>query len=88
MRELGQGENGVSSTSQPGNVLDEAIAEFEKIVALQPNSVEDHMVLGQLYRVKHQPDKAEAELKTAQAIEPESEEVVLNLAQLTPRAGT
>jgi tetratricopeptide (TPR) repeat protein len=87
LRELGQGENGVSSTSQPGNVLDEAIAEFEKIVALQPNSVEDHMVLGQLYRVKHQPDKAEAELKTAQAIEPESEEVVLNLAQLYAESG-
>jgi len=87
LRELGQGENGVSSTSQPGNVLDEAIAEFEKIVALQPKSVEDHMVLGQLYRVKHQPDKAEAELKTAQAIEPESEEVVLNMAQLYAESG-
>jgi len=32
-----------------GNVLDLAIAEFEKIVALQPKSVEDRMVLGQLY---------------------------------------
>jgi tetratricopeptide (TPR) repeat protein len=87
LRELGQGENGVSSTSPAGNVLDEAIAEFERIVALQPKSVEDHMVLGQLYSVKHLPDKAEAEFKTAEAIEPESEEVVLNLARLYAESG-
>jgi tetratricopeptide (TPR) repeat protein len=87
LRELGQGQNGVSSTSPPGNVLDQAIAEFEKIVALQPRSVEDHMVLGQLYSVKHQQDKAEAEFKTAQSIEPESEEVVLNLARLYAESG-
>ena len=68
-------------------MLDQAIAEFQKIVALQPKSVEDHMVLGQLYTVKHQPDKAEAEFKTAQAIEPESEDVVLNLARLYAESG-
>ena len=87
LRELGQANNGVSPTSPSGNVLDQAIAEFQKIVALQPKSVEDHMVLGQLYTVKHQPDKAEAEFKTAQAIEPESEEVVLNLARLYAESG-
>ncbi len=87
LRELGQANNGVSSTSPSGNVLDQAIAEFQKIVALQPKSVEDHMVLGQLYTVKHQPDKAEAEFKTAQAIEPESEDVVLNLARLYAESG-
>ncbi len=76
-----------ASTPPSSNVLDQAIAEFEKIVALQPRSVEDHMVLGQLYKVKHQADKAEAEFKTAQAIEPESEEVVLNLAQLFAESG-
>lgn len=88
LRQLGEGENGgVSSSSPPDNVLDQAIAEFEKIVALQPKSVEDHMVLGQLYTVKHQPEKAEAEFKTAQAIEPESEEVVLNLSRLYAESG-
>lgn len=87
LRELGQADNGVSSTSPSGNVLDQAIAEFQKIVQLQPKSVEDIMVLGQLYTVKHQPDKAEAEFKTAQAIEPESEEVVLNLARLYAESG-
>ena len=91
LRELGEGENSSAGAAAPGSsqdvVLDQAIAEFQKIVALQPKSVEDHMVLGQLYTVKHQPEKAEAEFKTAQAIEPESEDVVLNLARLYAESG-
>jgi tetratricopeptide (TPR) repeat protein len=87
LRQLGNGQNGVSSNSPSGNVLDQAIAEFEKIVELQPKSVEDRMVLGQLYTVKHLPQKAEDEFKAAQAIEPESEEVVLNLARLYAESG-
>jgi tetratricopeptide (TPR) repeat protein len=87
LRQLGEGANGVSSASPSGNVLDLAIAEFEKIVALRPKSVEDHMVLGQLYTVKQLPEKAEAQFKTAQAIEPESEEVVLNLSRLYGESG-
>lgn len=87
LRQLGEGENGVSSASPAGNVLDQAIAEFEKIVELQPRSVEDRMVLGQLYTVKHQPQKAEDEFKSAQAIEPDSEDVVLNLARLYAESG-
>src|SRR5208337_1870060 len=62
-------------------------AEYEKIVALQPKSVEDRMVLGQLYTVKHDAKKAEEQFKTAEAIEPESEEVVLNLARLYAESG-
>jgi tetratricopeptide (TPR) repeat protein len=87
LRQLGESQNGVSSSSPSGNVLDQAIAEFEKIVALQPRSVEDHMVLGQLYTVKHLPAKAEEEFKIAQGIEPDSEEVVLNLARLYAESG-
>ena len=87
LRQLGEGQNGGATTVNSANVLDQAIGEFEKIVALQPKSVEDHMVLGQLYTVKHQQEKAEAEFKTAQAIEPESEEVVLNLARLYAESG-
>ena len=82
LRQLSDASNTVSSSSPSGNVLDLAIAEFEKIVALEPNSVDDRMVLGQLYTVKHDGKKAEEEFKTAQAIEPDSEEVVLNLARL------
>jgi len=87
LRQLGENENGVSSSSPPDNVLDQAITEFEKIVALQPNSVEDRMVLGELYTVKHEPQKAEDQFKTAQAIEPESEDVVLNLSRLYAESG-
>ena len=87
LRQLSEGQNAVSSASPSGNVLDQAIAEFEKIVALQPKSVEDRMVLGQLYTVKHDAKKAEEQFKTAQAIEPDSEEVVLNLARLYAESG-
>jgi tetratricopeptide (TPR) repeat protein len=82
LRQLGEQQNSVSSASPSGNTLDQAIGEFERIVALQPRSVEDHMILGQLYTVKHQATKAEEQFKIAQDIEPESEEVILNLARV------
>ena len=63
------------------------LREFEKIVSLQPKDVEDRMVLGQLYTVKHLPQKAEEQFKIAQAMEPDSEEVVLNLARLYAESG-
>jgi tetratricopeptide (TPR) repeat protein len=87
LRALSDGQNAPSSASPAGNVLDQAIAEFEKIVALRPNSVEDRMVLGQLYTVKHDQKRAEAQFKAAQALEPDSEEVVLNLARLYAESG-
>jgi tetratricopeptide (TPR) repeat protein len=87
LRQLGENESGVSSSSPSGNVLDQAIAEFEKIVSLQPRSVEDRMVLGQLYTVKHDQQKAEEQFKIARSIEPDSEEVVLNLARLYAESG-
>jgi tetratricopeptide (TPR) repeat protein len=87
LRQLSDASNAVSSSSPSGNALDQAIAEFEKIVSLQPKSIEDRMVLGQLYTVKHEPKKAEEEFKTAQAIEPDSEEVILNLARLYAESG-
>lgn len=87
LRRLGEGQSGVSSSSPSGNVLDQAIAQYEKICTLQPNDVEDRMVLGQLYTVKHESDKAEAAFKSALAIEPDSEDAVLNLARLFAENG-
>ena len=87
LRQLGEQQNGPSSSSGSGTALDLAITEFEKIVSLQPKSVEDHMVLGSLYTVKHQQAKAEEQYKIAQSIEPESEEVVLNLARVYVESG-
>jgi tetratricopeptide (TPR) repeat protein len=87
LRALSDGQNAPSSASPTGNVLDKAIAEFEKIVTLEPKSVEDRMILGQLYTVKHDQAKAEEEFKTAQAMDPDSEDVVLNLARLYAESG-
>jgi tetratricopeptide (TPR) repeat protein len=86
LRQLGEQQNSVSSASPSGNTLDQAITEYQKIVSLQPKSVEDHMVLGHLFTVKHQSAKAEEQFKLAQDIEPESEEVVLNLARVYAEA--
>jgi tetratricopeptide (TPR) repeat protein len=87
LRQLSEAQNSVSSSSPSGSVLDQAVAEYEKIVSLEPKDVEDRMVLGQLYTVKHEPQKAEEQFKTAQAIEPDSEDVVLNLARLYAESG-
>jgi len=58
LRTLSEGQNASPASSPTGNVLGLAIAEFEKIVALQPKDVEDRMVLGQLYTIKHDQKKA------------------------------
>lgn len=87
LRQLGDASNGQPSSSASTEVLDQAIAEYAKIVALEPKNVESRMVLGQLYTVKHQAQKAEEQFKTAQALEPDSEEVVLNLARLYAESG-
>ncbi len=87
LRQLSEAQNAVSSSSPTGNTLDQAIAEFEKIISLDSRSVEDRMVLGQLYTVKHQNEKAEAQFKAARDIDPDSEEVVLNLSRLYAENG-
>ncbi len=86
LRELGDASN-ASAGSSSANVLDQAIAEYTKLISLEPKSVEDLMVLGQLYTVKHQAAKAEEQFKKAQSLEPDSEEVVLNLARLYAESG-
>ncbi len=82
LRQLSEAQNAVSSSSPNGNTLDQAINEFQRIIALDPKSVEDRMVLGQLYTVKHQNEKAEEQFKAARDLDPDSEEVVLNLSRL------
>jgi tetratricopeptide (TPR) repeat protein len=91
LRSLGQ-QDGPGSEATPSNqngnqVLDQAIAEFVKIIALEPNNLEDRLLLGQLYTVKHDSAKAEAQFKAAQKIEPASEDVILNLARLYAEGG-
>jgi tetratricopeptide (TPR) repeat protein len=87
LRALSEGQNAPSSASPSSSALDQAIIEFEKIVALRPRSVQDRVVLGQLYTVKHDAKMAIAQFEAALAIEPDSEEVVLNLARLHAESG-
>jgi len=87
LRALSDEQNAPSSSSPAGNVLDLAIAAFEKLVELEPKNVEERMILGQLYTVKHDQKKAEEQFKISQSLEPDSEEVVLNLARLYAQNG-
>jgi tetratricopeptide (TPR) repeat protein len=63
-------------------ILRLAIEQFEQIVRLDPNGVEDHLLLGRLYRLDGQTGKAEGEFRTAVALQPSSEEAVTTLALL------
>jgi tetratricopeptide (TPR) repeat protein len=73
---------GDMQSPQSGQMLQLAIAEYEKLAQLKPNDVETHLLLGQLYGFNHDSAKAEAQFKAAQKIDSNSEEVVLNMARL------
>lgn len=78
---------GDMQTAQSQQMLQLAIQEYEKLAQLKPNDVETHLLLGQLYSVDHDSVKAEAQFKAAQSIDADSEDVVLNLAQLYNNQG-
>ncbi len=78
---------GDMQTQQSGEMLQLAVAEYEKLVQLKPNDIETHLLLGQLYGLNHDSAKAEAQFKTAQKLDPNSEEVVLNIARLYTEQG-
>lgn len=83
LRQLSEDQNTTTPAAQPNAAaVAQAVTTYEKLVELQPRSVEDRMVLGQLYLMKHDQAKAEQEFQTARSIEPESEEVILNLARV------
>lgn len=54
-----------------------AIGEYQKIVQLEPNSPEDHLMLARLYAADHDSAKAEEQLAAARKIDPGSEETAL-----------
>ncbi|HTX40860.1 MAG TPA: tetratricopeptide repeat protein [Acidobacteriaceae bacterium] len=60
-----------------GQMLKLAIAEYEKIVQLQPDSVDDHLMLARLYAADHDSAQADAQIAAAQRIDPGSEEAAL-----------
>lgn len=83
LRSLGD----VQANSPSEKMLDLAIAEYGKIVELAPKDIENRLLLGQLYSLNHNTAKAEEQFKTAQKIDPNSEDVVLNLARLYSESG-
>ena len=80
-----------SLSDQPGaqatEMLQLAIAEYETIARLKPNDIETKLLLGRLYGLNHDSAKAEAEFKDAQKIDADSEEAVLNMANLYSEEG-
>jgi tetratricopeptide (TPR) repeat protein len=78
---------GDMQSQQSGQMLQLAIAEYEKLAQLKPNDVETLLLLGQLYGVNHDSAKAEAQFKEAQKIDANSEEVALNMARLYSEEG-
>lgn len=83
LKSLGDGQQ--SSASE--DVLKLAIAEFTKIVSLDPNSIQDRLLLGQLYSFAHDSVHAEEQFAAAEKIDPGSEETALNLARLYTEQG-
>lgn len=79
LRSLGDMPSGGSGSE---NVLKLAIEQYEQIVKIEPDDVDDHLLLGRLYRFDNDSQKAEAELKTAVKLDPNSEEAITTLAML------
>jgi tetratricopeptide (TPR) repeat protein len=83
LRSLGDGQQG----SPSDEMLKLAIGEYNKIVALEPNSVEDRLLLGQLYSFAHDSQHAEEQFAAAKKIDPGSEDTALNMARLYTEQG-
>ena len=73
--------------TQSQEILKLAIDQYEQIVKLDPKSVEDHLLLGRLYRLNNELLKSENEFKAAVKIQPDSEEAVTTLAYLYNEEG-
>jgi tetratricopeptide (TPR) repeat protein len=80
----------IQSGSQNQNVIKLAIEQYEQILKLEKdpdNLVEDHLLLGRLYRLNNDLTKAENEFKTAVKLQPDSEDAVTTLAYLYNEEG-
>lgn len=77
----------MQSSGPSQQVLQLAITQYSKIVQLQPNDIQSRLLLGQLYSLGHDTAKATEQFRAAQKIDPNSEDVVLNLARLYADSG-
>ncbi len=80
---------GKANAQQPPSVdtINTAIHEFEEIVRIDPSERQSFLMLGRLYQIKGDRDKATDIYKTFLGIEPGSEEGVTALAKLHMDAG-
>jgi tetratricopeptide (TPR) repeat protein len=76
LRMLGDGQG-----PKAAEMLQAAIKEYETIVQLKPNDLDNRLLLGQLYGLDHDSAKAEEQFKAAQKIDPTNEDVVLAIAR-------
>jgi tetratricopeptide (TPR) repeat protein len=86
LRSLGDMQSGTNNSSG-GNVLKLAIEQYEQIVKIEPKSVDNRLLLGRLFRLNNDLQKAEQEFKTAVKLQPDSEEAVTTLAYLYNEEG-
>lgn len=77
----------VQSNASSEKLLKLAIGEYQKIVQLAPKDVESRLLLGQLYTLDHNTPAATKQFQAAREIDPNSEDVVLNLARLYNESG-
>jgi tetratricopeptide (TPR) repeat protein len=73
--------------TQSSEILKLAIEQFSQIVHLEPDNIDDHLLLGRLYIIDKDYVKAEGEFKAARQIQSDSEEAVINLAYLYNEEG-
>ncbi|HWR15773.1 MAG TPA: tetratricopeptide repeat protein [Terriglobales bacterium] len=72
----------LQSGAQSQEILKRAIEQYEQIARIEPKSIDNHILLGRLYRLNNDLLKAENEFKTAVSLQPDSEEAVTMLAYL------
>lgn len=64
-----------------------AIAQYQKLVELQPNNARNHLLLAQLYAANQEESKADAQFQAALNIKPYAESTVLGMARFYSNAG-
>jgi tetratricopeptide (TPR) repeat protein len=89
LRSVGDLQGGTQGHTQEETeaVLHLAIEQFEQIVRLDHTSIEDHLLLGRLYRLNNETVKAETEFRAAVKLQPSSEDAVTTLALLYNEEG-
>lgn len=73
--------------AQSAEMLQLAIAEYEKLAQLDPKSVETHLLLGQLYGLNKDTVKAAAQFNLAKGLDGNSDDAVLAIARLYGEQG-